>query len=310
MMRHLFFLFSAVVVATGAARAQNNVGAQIGTEQDIIRRGEARETEQRIPFRLADPELGEIDIVSRAPRPKMFTFSTDQNLLYTTNAFLLPNNEQDTFFWNGRVNASFVPYATVNFTPRLTFDQNFFRYDEFSTLDFDSSTLTLDLKYDFNRADTWFANLSYTGALLYSPDEDTGEIYRYGLLNGSISHVRQLPGLPVTGVGTLGASWRHGDPGEFDRATIYLNAVLFYSPINMLQVIAFLRPDLQFYLCDPNDSSRTDFNLSGGVGVVWTPKEYISLGATTTFTSNWSSSDPNDYDVFVPSVVLSGRVAF
>ncbi len=58
----------------------------------------------------------------------MFTFFTTQTLNYTSNAFLVEDGEQDDLFWNGRVGASFVPFATRNFTPRLTFDQNWFRY--------------------------------------------------------------------------------------------------------------------------------------------------------------------------------------
>ena len=124
---------------------------------------------------LSDPNLGDIDLVSRTPRPKMFTFSTNQSLYYTTNAFLAQSGEQDAFFYNGRIDASFVPYAVRDFTPRLTFEQNFFRYSRFSRLDFDSQTLQLDLKYDLNHNDTWFVNGSYGVSRLYSPRGSTGE---------------------------------------------------------------------------------------------------------------------------------------
>ena len=55
-----------------------------------------------------------------------------------------------------------MPYATRNFTPRLSFDQNWFRYGDIGVLDFDSQTLALDLKYDLNRNDTWYVNGSYS----------------------------------------------------------------------------------------------------------------------------------------------------
>ncbi len=318
--RGLRLLCGACLLAGATAgRAQDDVAARIGTQQDVIRRGETGTVEQAIPFRLTDPELGEIDIVSRQPRPKMFTFWTDQSFLYTSNAFLVPNGEQHDFFWNGRFDASFVPYATRNFTPRLTFEQNFFRYDEFSTLNFDSSSLQFDMKYDLNRDDTWFVNLSYLGAILYSDEpntgplstgEDVGEFYKYGLLNASITHVRPLGTLPLRAAFTGGTNWRHGDPSDFDRISLFAAAVVFYAPIETIQFTAYIRPELQFYLHDPNSSSRTDFNLSGGVSAGWTPVEYLSIGATAGFTTNFSSTDPNDYNVFLPSVVLAARVAF
>ncbi|HMJ07165.1 MAG TPA: hypothetical protein VK474_12975, partial [Chthoniobacterales bacterium] len=193
-------------------RAQDDAAARIGTQQDVVRRGEETAEGERIPFRLSDPELGEIDLVSRAPKPKTFTVSTDQTLLYTSNAFLAPDGEQDDFFWNGRLVGSYVPYATRNFTPRITFEQNFFRYGDFSRLDFDAQSLQFDMKYDFRPDDSFFANLSYTGARLYSPHGSVDEFYRYGLVNLSATRIWSLGGLPLQIAGTLGANWRHGDP--------------------------------------------------------------------------------------------------
>ena len=158
-----------------SSRAQDDQAAQINTQQDLVNRQGAEALQQRAPYRITDPELGEIDLVSRVPRPKMFTFSTLQSFNFTTNAFLTQSGEQDAFFWNGRFDASFVPYATRDFTPRLTFEQNFFRYTRFSRLDFDSQTLQLDLKYDLNRNDTWFVNGSYGVSRLYSPRGSAGE---------------------------------------------------------------------------------------------------------------------------------------
>src|SRR3954468_6826958 len=133
--RRTLHLFVALLsLGVGIIRAQDNVGARIGTQQDVIHQGQQGTVEQQVQFRLTDPDVGEIDVVSRVPKPKMFTFSTDQNLFYTTNAFLDTSTERSDFFWNGRVVGSFVPYSTVNFTPRLIFEQSFFRYDRFGTL--------------------------------------------------------------------------------------------------------------------------------------------------------------------------------
>jgi len=81
------------------ARAQDQA-AQIETQQDIANRNQPG-FQQPLQLQVTDRELGEIDIVSRKPRPKMFTFSTIQSFNYTSNAFLVRNGEQDAFFWNG-----------------------------------------------------------------------------------------------------------------------------------------------------------------------------------------------------------------
>ena len=195
---------------------------RIETQQQARARNQNTLDQQVAPEDASDSELGEINLVSRAPRPKMFTFSTLQTLNYSSNAFLVRDDTKGDFFWNGGLGASFVPYATRNFTPRLTFSEDLFRYDDFSELDFDAQTLQLDLKYDLNRDDTWYVNGSFALARLSSPD--AGEFYRYGLLSESITHLVQLRTAPVIIGVSGGVYWRLGDPSPSDRVGAYLNA--------------------------------------------------------------------------------------
>ena len=275
-----------------------------------MRRGRAPADKPSLEISAGDPDLGELSLVSRTPRPKMFMFSTNQNLNYTTNAFLEPTDERSTFFWNGRFDASFVPYATRNFTPRLSYQQNFFRYDEFSELDFDANSLQLEFKFDLTRDDSWFVLASYAATRLYTPRGDDDEFYRYGLLAASITHVRQFGGLPLGFSGTFGSNFRHGEPSDFDRVTAYVNAALVYSPYQHLQLSAFVRPDVHFYTHDPLDSSRVDFNFSAGAAVFVIPNDYVAFGLTLSFVGNYSSSDPSDYEVLSPSLVADAHIAF
>ena len=299
----------AAVFGCGAVGAQENA-AQIDTQQDVARRTYDQTLQPETDVSAADPDLGEISLVSRTPRPKMFTFFTTQSFHFTDNAFLLPDDGQNALFWNGRFGASVVPYATRNFTPRLTFEQNFFRYEDVSQLDFDSHSLQLDLKFDLTPDDSWFVNVSYAGARLYTPRADAGEFFRYGLPSVSISHFRQLWGSPVYFAGIAGTTYRHGDPSEFDRVTAFVNASFLYSPLEHFQLTAFVRPEGQFYTNDPVDDSRRDLNVSLGVTASLTPVEYVSIGLTASFIGNYSSSDPSDYEVFSPSIVIGGRIAF
>lgn len=297
-------------VVSRPALAQDDQAAQINTQQDLVNRQGTEALQQRAPYRITDPELGEIDLVSRTPPPKMFTFSTLQSFNYTTNAFLTQSGEQDAFFWNGRFDASFVPYAVRDFTPRLTFEQNFFRYTRFSRLDFDSQTLQLDLKYDLNRNDTWFINGSYGVSRLYSPRGSAGEFYRYGLANLNLNHYLPIGHWPLYALCTVGAYSRHGESSAFDRIAPYLSSAILYRPIEQLQVSAFIRPEYQFYTNDPNDSSRADFNLSLGSSLAWSPNDYVSIGASLTFVGNYSNAGGQSYNVFSPSIAVGGRISF
>ena len=306
--RDRLVLVLGVLLAGGAPLLAQDV--RVETQQQARLRNQNTQEEQAPPQEVSDPELGDINIVSRAPRPKMFTFFTGQTLNYTTNAFLVENGEQNDLFWNGRVGASFVPYATRNFTPTLTFDQNWFRYHDFGVLDFDSQTLQLDLKYDLNHDDTWYVNGSYAVARLYAPRGSTGEFYRYGFLNGSITHLIQLQSVPISFSLTGGAYWRHGDPSFSDRVSGYFNVAAIYNICEKLQLGGFVHPEIQHYTHDTSGSSREDFNLTVGSALNWIPRDYLSVGITASYTGNFSNVTDRSYNVVTPSLFVGGQISF
>jgi hypothetical protein len=299
-------VLSLFLAAVSPALAQD---VRVETQQQARTRAQTVEQEEAAEP-VADPELGEINLVSRAPRPKMFTVSTLQTLNYTSNAFLVRDGEQSDFFWNGGVGATFVPYATRNFTPTLRFDQNWFRYHDFGVLDFDSQSLAVDLKYDLNHDDTWYVNSSYTLSRLYAPRGSTGEFYRYGFLNGSVTHVIPLQTAPIAFILSGGAYWRHGDPSLSDRVSGYLSATALYNITPTWQLQAFTRPEVQHYTHDVSGSSREDFNLTVGASLNFSPKEYLLFAATASYIGNFSNVDVRRYDLFAPSLVFAARIAF
>ncbi|MBA3963489.1 MAG: hypothetical protein H0X40_16520 [Chthoniobacterales bacterium] len=313
--RVLYSLGLAAAVFAGAfapasLRAQQDQAAQIATQGDLVNHGGVQPAQQSAQFQISDPNLGDIDLVSRTPRPKMFNFSTNQSFSYTTNAFLAQSNERDDFFWNGRFDASFVPYATRDFTPRLTFEQNFFTYTRFARLDFGSQTLQADFKYNLNRNGTWWVDGSYGVNRLYAPHGSAGEFYKYGLVNASINHTLLIPNTPVYLLCSAGAYDRHGQPSAFDRVAPYLAFSALYRPIEQVQVTAFLRPEYQFYTNDPLDSSRGDFNVGLGSGVAWTPNDHVTIGGSLNFVGNYSNAGGRSYNVFSPSVVVGAQISF
>jgi hypothetical protein len=280
---------------------------RVETQQQARTRTERTLEEPEAEETPSDPELGDINLVSRAPKPKMFTFGTFQTLNYTNNAFLVRDGEQGDFFWNGRLGASFVPYATRNFTPTLSFTQDWFRYDDFSVLDFDAQTLQLDVKYDLNRDDTWFVNGSYALSRLSSPD--TGEFYRYGFLNGSITHLIQFQTPPISLWVTGGVYSRHGDPSASDRVSGYLSLYAIYNLCEKVQLAAFTRPEWQHYTHDAA-GSRQDFNVTVGASLTWQPRDEVAVVATASYIGNYSTVGAREYNLVTPSLVLAAKIAF
>ncbi|HEY2104131.1 MAG TPA: hypothetical protein VGH08_12865 [Chthoniobacterales bacterium] len=301
--------------SAGHSFAQEDA-ARIETQQAVTTRDQTAIGEQPATGEITDPELGDISLVMRLPRPKMFSFSTSQSLNFTSNAFLVEDHAQNAFFWNGRADVSFIPYATRDFTPRLTFEQNWFRYDHFSELDFDSQSLQLDARYNLTRDRSWFFDGSYALTRLCSQHPSIGEFYKFGFLNASVTHVGSITSLPISFGISGGAYWRHGEPSTFDRIAPYLSALAIYNFCPTVQLSGFIRPEWQFYTNDPNSSSRQDFNLSVGTTLSWTPVEYVTLAASVAYIGNFSSvgNSPSvgfgRYDVVTPGIVVAARIAF
>ena len=169
-------------------------------------------------------------------------------------------------------------------------------------------TLQLDLKYDLNRDDTWFLNGSYAAARLTTPGT-SGEFYRYGFLNGSITNLIQLRHAPISIWWSGGVYWRHGDPSDSDRTAAYVNASATYNLRETVQLSAFTRPELQHYTHDP-DGSRQDFNLTVGAQLTWMPNPYVAVVTTAAYVGNFSTEGDHQYDLFTPSVILAAQFAF
>jgi hypothetical protein len=300
------FLVLGSFLATSQSFAQD---VRVETQQQARTRQQNVLGEEEQPEQVSDAELGDISLVSRQPRPKMFTVFTTQSANFTSNAFLVRDGEQSDFYWNGRVGAAFVPCATRDFTPTLTFDQSWFRYDDFGSLDFNSQTLALDLKYDLNSNDTWYVDGYYSLSRLTAPHSSIDEFYRYGFLNGSITHLMPLGTTPIGLAITGGAYWRHGDPSLSDRVAGYFNVSAVYNLSEKVQLSAFTRPEVQHYTHDPA-GSRDDFNVTVGASISWMPTDYMALAATASYIGNFSSIDTRDYDVVMPSLIFGAQFKF
>ena len=311
-MSFTFLRDRAIFLVLGSFLAASEGFAQdvrVETQQQARTRQQNVLGDEEQPEQVSDAELGDISLVSRQPRPKMFTFFTTQSANFTSNAFLVRDGEQSDFYWNGRVGAAFVPYATRNFTPTLTFDQSWFRYGDFGSLDFNSQNLLLDLKYDLNQNDTWYVDGSYLLSRLTAPHSSIDEFYRYGLLNGSITHLMPLGTTQINLGITGGAYWRHGDPSFSDRVAGYFNLFAAYSLSEKVQLSGFARPEVQHYTHDPA-GSRDDFNVSVGASVSWQPTQYMAIAATASYVGNFSSVSERRYDVVTPSLIFGAQFQF
>ncbi len=303
------------MIAAGACSAQDPLdpieqGRLANIEQSSLEDELSPDAGTLATGRFAHPGVGQIGLVRRHPVPETLTVYTRQAVSYTSNAFLAPAGERGDQYWSGSFGLTYIPYSVRDFTPSLTLEKQYFRYDEFSQLDFESFEFRAAVKYDFNKEDTLFGTTSYGYNQLNTSRFDIGEFYKYGLLNQSFTKIDRLGDKPFFLSTSVGAGYRHGDPSALDRLTTYVSAGIFYVPGESFSASLFFRPEGQFYLNPPIRSDRTDLNLAVGLSASYRFNEDASLGAFLQYVGNYSNAPSRDYHTATLGLSLSLTAAF
>jgi len=277
---------------------------------------------QRIPFArlyelspLAVPTnagLGTVETVQRVPPPDTLTFATIQSYLHSDNAYETEGNRQSSDGWNGYFVASWVPYSTREWTPRLTLQESVYRFFDEPGANYESQSAVLSSRLALNSAQTWnwFAAASYwryAGTL-----GGGGKFYEYVGLDSGLMYATAIGGRDdLMLVGTFLMRGRLSDPGYLTRIEPWLGLTLLYNPTPTVTLSPYVRPALFWYSNDSEfGENRRDFNLSAGFTATWTPIEYFSVSASYGWTGNYSSADFRSYTESLPMVSLFGTFSF
>lgn len=255
-------------------------------------------------------DIGTLEIIRKYPKPSTFTVFSAQTFFYTDNLFLTQGNTVDTFAWLGSIGASYVPYSTYRWTPRVTLDGSLMRYSRASRADFDAQTLTLESRLDLNENKTlsWDADISLRR--LEGARSGVGEFYKHVEYNSSVSWVKSLTGKQsLFALTSFSLGGRQASPGTEDRLEAAVMASVVYRPCAKFELQPFVRPAFRYY---DNDvpGSREDLNLYLGFNAFWKPIRALALGTGVLWTGNYSSRSGRDYDAWLPSATLSGRLEF
>lgn len=307
----LLVAYATICTATPAARAQSE--ARQETLANLSTEVQQQANAEGIAFRATAPELGEVGLVQRQPAPPVLTIQTTQNIFYTDNAFLLEDFKVDTWGYNGSISATFIPWAQRDWTPSLSVEQTFFRYDRVSELDFNAQSVEAALKYDLVSDDTLSLRGSYSLTRIYTSRLNAGDVYKFGVLDVRLTHFRALGERGVSPFffsGAFGLALRNGDPSAFDRFEISLPLTVLYTPFEHVQIFAFIRPSLQFYTNDFIENDRKDFNLGAGLGASYQVASWLSVGANFVWTGNYSTAQQRDYEVATPGLSVTAKIAF
>lgn len=266
-------------------------------------------------------DLAGLSAVDKYPAPKTLTLVTYQTLFWTDNAFLTnENNKTGAFGFNSRLLAVYVPYSTYAWTPSISFEQQFVRYDHTSILDFDAQTVRLASKYDLTEKKDWSWTAAYSLQRLYTDRASLGEYYKQSLLENEIDYIHAIcDRKDLFFLGSYNIGWRATDPDIYNRVDNSLLASVVYMPLQEVSLQAYARPAIYSYYNNNEINSatgalhpqgRTDYNASVGLISTYSPIKEVTLNANFNWTGNYSNLGDREYRTISPALTVSGAVGF
>ena len=265
-------------------------------------------------------DLAGLDLVNQYPVPNTLTLSTDQSVFFTDNAFLTHNNDVSSFGYNGRLRATYIPYSLRDWTPSISFEQQFIRYDHTSILDFDAQTVQVASKYDIFKDKSLSWTASYSLQRLYTDRASLGEFYKESFFDNGLAYVKPIFGQQnLFFFGAYDIGWRLTDPQLYSRVDNSLLFSVVYLPVPQVRIQPYLRPAIYAYTDNEEISpttgtlvyrSRTDYDVALGVNASYFPIKEIALNASVNWTGNYSNVGDREYTVTTPVLGVSGTIGF
>ena len=279
--------------------------------------GLREKTDPPPPEEVSSPDLGDVDIVQKYPKPATLTFSTSQDFFYTDNVFYTDANPVGSTAYLASYTASYVPYSLRDWTPRITAQYDMLRYGNVPAGDFDNENLALSSQYIFSddRAWSWLASINLSR--FTSSHNNDHQFYSEVVYDNQVSNSQQLlKGTPLFLVTTYELAYPQANPSIYDRLDNTLSVNLAYYITPQLSVGPYVRPSSRTYLTNGpatngvSQHGREDFNLSEGVDLTWKPWKYTSFSTDFLHTNDYSNNSGQSYDNTVPGVSVTGTVEF
>lgn len=304
LMRTTSLVIFCLLALTFSSPAQTPL-PQVDTERqfniDPALRAEEVQTRGRFmdgiaPSSPGDDDLGLQQILSRRDKYKAFTIFGDVSGFYTSNAFLTKNNTQGDAYVVGQVGGVWQPQIVGNLFGEINLRQQFYRYDQFSILDFNSLNTGGGLSYLLQDFGEVLVSLKYNYNRL-SPGETTAAFYESHTITPGAQKIFSFSRAHFAYVGWNSAI-QFTDP--YSSNTAPANAIQrdehsLFAGYNVkltraLTAQAYYR--LSYY--DYAFGGRDDLNQTASLGVSYNFTDWVALYAS--FSANFNNSNKSVFD--------------
>lgn len=301
--KHLakIFLFSAYFTGVMYLSAQNSQieqSRQTGLRgPDLSDLGLAEEEETGlgdVPSTEGDEDLGVQQLLRQQIKYKAFSVFGDVAGLYTTNVALASEGAEDDFFIIGTVGGSWTPQVTEGLFVDVSANQQFYRYNEFDALDFNSTNAGVGVTYVAKDLENLISFVRYNYNIL-TDTEDWEEIFSEHTVQVGTVFPWQLDRAQRVTAG-IDATFGWADPDDSQRneyafQTGYDARISRWFSLSLFYRVAFN---------DYTTSGRDDLNQNFSLTASFLITDWMTVRATTSAGINSSNQDVFDYDVLTP----------
>ncbi len=244
-------------------------------------------------------DLGEQWIYQSKETPKSLTAAIEVSAYHTSNVALTSRNALDDNYLVGQLAVSWQRPLDKALVFDISLQQAFFRYDEFSQLNFDSLNAGCGLTWQtsFLGGTSWYARYNFNRL---TAENFGSELYTsHSLLVGG-QKVFQLSRADSLFLG-VSAQVNFADPAALERREYSLYGGYALAITRSISCDAIYRAAIYDY----NQTDRTDLNQTLSVGVHWRPVEVLTVSGTVSGALNRSDKSTFDYDLLTAGATLS-----
>jgi len=311
-----FFFCLCILISTSHALSQNIHAPQIDTEKqmeidafsksgqraiDVLNQGKY---DSKAPPSPGDDALGEQHILKRKSEYQPFSVFGHLGWNWTSNVALTKNNPQDDNYLLTTTGVSYQPILLPNLLGEITAMYQWFRYDRFTDMNFDSFNTGAGLTYVIPALDQLAISARYNYNRLTDTDGQ-GEYYRNNSITIGLFKVFQLARAHYIYAG-YSSQFGFADPKVYQRD--YHSLFVGYC-LDITSNWSFEGGARASYI-PYAENNREDYNESATIGITYKPRPWISINLSALAAFNQSNQSVFEYNMMNISPNIGIKIKF
>lgn len=257
------------------------------------------------PISPGDPDLGEQRVLTTLEDYQPFDFLFSEQAVWTDNAALTESAELSDFYSNTGLRLSYLPLIAANTYGEISAAYSFYRYADYSTLDFDDLEASLGVIHVFRDLSDLSFWLRYNYTRLLTARDHTELFTDHSVELGLYFPISLGPRHMAYGSYQSEFSL-DGNPEYASRNEHGVTIGYEYRPLDRLSLASYY----QFYVHDYRGSSRDDLLQNLGIALTTHLTDTIDLVLSGSYSLNDSDQDGRDYEAGDAGLILSLNIEF